>query len=97
VADRCPNCGWHLLPIDPRAAKVLELRRWCAEQDPPHWIGPGDVVTEEAAAAMAKRARNTLRSWRATDQRLKFVRVNGSVRYRLEDIADFLILGDEKC
>ncbi|MCA0393964.1 MAG: hypothetical protein LCH70_07585 [Proteobacteria bacterium] len=54
-------------------------------------------MTEEAAAAMAKRARNTLRSWRATDQRLKFVRVNGSVRYRLEDIADFLILGDEKC
>ncbi len=87
MAEACPRCGY-CPGDDALQARVEELRSWCAVRG--HWIGPGDTVIEDVAAALLKRSPNTLRGWRSTDQRLPYERVGNRIRYRLADIAAFM-------
>lgn len=83
-ATPCPNCGYCAETLmDP----VDQLRAWCLQQG--HWVGPGDVVSEAVAAEILGRSVNTLRGWRATDQRLEYSRSGAGIRYRLQDLAAY--------
>lgn len=88
----CPCCHQPLPSrADQIAAKAAELREWAVARG--HWIGPSGM-TEAVAAAMLALSPNTLRHWRATDQRLPFARVGGGIRYSIADVAGFIVSGE---
>jgi hypothetical protein len=79
--EHCPHCQ---AARDP----VAELRTWCVERG--HWVGPGDVVTEQVAAEMLHKAAHTLRDWRSNGQPLAFLKTRAGVRYTLQAIVAFM-------
>ncbi len=88
----CPCCRQALVSKSDRIAeKEAELRAWATARG--HWISPSGM-TEAVAAAMLGLSPNTLRHWRAIDQRLRFTRVGGGIRYAIADVAALLVEGE---
>jgi hypothetical protein len=88
----CPTCGGTgLIEADDDAvdAIVLELRQDCAELGIA--IGSSRTVTEQDAARLLSRAPTTLRNWRFNGQPIPVQRINNRVRYRLQDLAAWLL------
>jgi hypothetical protein len=87
MPDVCPCCRRPLpSPEDQQAERLAELRNWCEQRG--IWLGPGDEIDQDNAAAILGKKPSTLKWWRS--QRIgppHRKTAGGAVRYRLADLA----------
>lgn len=92
----CKHCG-QPYPINSasEAEKLLEqLSNFCKESGIiVDWSGS---ISEENAAELLNRDVRTIQNWRYGHQPIRFQKLRGRVRYKLTDLAEFIIAEAKK-
>lgn len=85
----CEHCGGRL-PTEPEPNPITAADLLTSCRVAGHWVGPGDVVREDAAAQLIGWSLSTIRNRRYSDQPIAYTYHNKRVVYRLDNIAGFL-------
>lgn len=86
MVETCPTCHQ---PLPARRISADDLRAWCVANS--HFVTVDDAVYESTAALILDRSPGTLKNWRSAGcGPVWFGRRTARVRYRLQDLCDFL-------